>query len=156
MTEQEKRQEEFFNGVHFTAASSLTEEQKQEIEKEFEGLREKVVAAFKQLAGAIMKAAKAIVNFFRNLRKQLDQAAEDGDPNAQYVVATLDIAYWKSRQEEVDKLLKITKATQARRKLVSRKKYIEEQLQYYERQQALALGIIAEGEGVGDYEEETR
>ena len=69
----------------------------------------------------------------------VDKAAHEGQPVAQYIAYTEELNHWLEKKLEVERRLALTKQTQARRKLVRKKALIEQEIMFYKNLQNKAI-----------------
>jgi predicted nucleic acid-binding Zn-ribbon protein len=117
----------------------LTEKEKKILEESLSGKREEVLRVWEEIKEVFTNIARTFVAWFKAFRKKVDEEAAAGNPNAQYVKYSLEVGQWQANLKKVESKLKVTKQTNARRKLLQEKKYVEDQLAYYEQLQIEAL-----------------
>jgi hypothetical protein len=120
----------------------LTEKEKKILEESLAGKREEALKAWNEIKEVFTKMAQTVIDWFNNFRKNLDEAADKGDPNAQYVKATLELATWEKNLKEVEAKLKYTKKTTARKPLIEEQKICKAQVEKYKQLQIEALEKI--------------
>lgn len=69
----------------------------------------------------------------------IDKEAHEGQPVAQYITYTDELNYWNEKKIEVDRLLEVTKQTQARNRLLRKKSLIETEILFYKALQETAI-----------------
>lgn len=89
----------------------------------------------------IGKAATELAQAFNRVARKIREDAEAGKPEAQYVVYTAEIRYWKRRISETEAKLRITKKTTARRDLQRTLDYQLSMLAAYENRQKEVLEL---------------
>lgn len=114
---------------------SLSQEEKERIGEAWESIR----TAFMQVADNVKAAFKAVAEGIINWRRSVDEDAKAGNVNALYVQATLEKGYWEGKLRDLEKTLAVTKQTVARKRLLDRKKFIQAQVDKWNKQQLDAL-----------------
>lgn len=74
----------------------------------------------------------------------VDKAAHEGNPVAQYAAYSEELNYWLAKKLEVDRLLQVTKQSQARRRLLRKRSLIEQEILFYKNLQEEAIGTTPE------------
>lgn len=133
---QKQRAADFFDGKQW---EDLTEEEKKFYAESLRGRIDELLEAWRPIREALQEMVRRIIDHFNAWRKDLDERAEAGEPEAQYVKYSLEVRYWQERVRATEYKLQIAKQTNARRRLKQQLEYEKAQLEKFYELQTQAL-----------------
>jgi predicted nucleic acid-binding Zn-ribbon protein len=122
MTDEQKKIYESYFGVPF---EEITVEERRAFEETIKYKFEALVDALKPIVKKIADFFKGIAKALLAWKKDVDQRAEAGEPDAQYVRLSIDLMSIDYHIEETEKKLRVTKKSNARRPLLDYQKRLK-------------------------------